>query len=140
MSGRVAARAPTPPAAPMEGRWRGEPGRQVPSAAGRAGGRARRRRLLAARSGRPSDGGEPTSRQLAVLAGSWRGPAHTAFAAVVDPFLAALAAAVHPLHEAASGLEQLADGIEAAQAEYHQRMLAVGLTARGGRAADAADL
>jgi uncharacterized protein YukE len=76
--------------------------------------------------------GEPTSRQLAVLAGSWRGPAHTAFAAAVDPFLAALAAAVHPLHEAASGLEQLADGIEAAQAEYHQRMLAVGLTAAAG--------
>ena len=76
--------------------------------------------------------GDRTRRELAVLSSGWRGPAHTAFTAAAAGFLAALGTAAHPLHTAASGMEHLADGIEAAQAEYHQRMLAVGLTAAAG--------
>ncbi len=62
-------------------------------------------------------------------AGSWRGPARSAFEAVVEPFIAALAPAVGALRETVDGLGALADGIEAAQSEYRQRMLAVGFTA-----------
>ena len=48
---------------------------------------------------------------------------------MVEPFIAALAPAVGALRETVDGLGALADGIEAAQSEYRQRMLAVGFTA-----------
>src|SRR6059058_988805 len=73
-----------------------------------------------------------TEGQWRSAASSWRGPARSAFEAAAEPFLAALGPAAGALREGASGLGALADGIEAAQSEYRQRMLAVGFTAAAG--------
>jgi uncharacterized protein YukE len=61
----------------------------------------------------------------AILTGSWQGPARVAFDRQSLAFVAAVVEATHLLHGYAEGLDQLADGIEAAQDEYHQRVGAV---------------
>jgi hypothetical protein len=73
-----------------------------------------------------------TQGQWRSAAGSWRGPARAAFEGAAEPFLTALGSAAGALRQAAGGLDVLADGIEAAQSEYRQRMLAVGFTAAAG--------
>src|SRR3954453_20289927 len=55
-------------------------------------------------------------------AGSWRGPARSAFEGAVEPILAALGPAAGALRDAAGGLGALSDGIEPAQGEYRRRM------------------
>ncbi|HYY09932.1 MAG TPA: hypothetical protein VE781_03285 [Kineosporiaceae bacterium] len=68
----------------------------------------------------------------AALGSTWSGPAHHMFEAVTGPLLASLDEAAGLLRDLAARLEEHADAIEHAQDEYHQCMLAVGLTAAAG--------
>jgi uncharacterized protein YukE len=63
--------------------------------------------------------------RAASLSATWSGAAKGAFVAKALPFFSSINIAVAQLRELAHGLDQLADGIEAAQNEYHQRMAAV---------------
>ena len=80
----------------------------------------------------PQTVGEPTEPAAGRPRGQLARAGETAFAAAVDPFLAALAAAVHPLarggHRPGAARRRHRGGA----GEYHQRMLAVGLTAAAG--------
>jgi uncharacterized protein YukE len=59
------------------------------------------------------------------LLSTWSGSAKEAFVAKAWAFFSSLHVGVGQLRELAHGLDELADGIEAAQSEYHQRMGAV---------------
>lgn len=63
--------------------------------------------------------------RAASLSSTWSGPAKEAFVAKAWPFFHSVEAGVGQLRQLANGLDELADGIEAAQNEYHQRMAAV---------------
>ena len=68
----------------------------------------------------------------ASLSAGWWGPAKEAFVQRTWPFLATLEEGAQLLRGYADGLDELAGAIDQAQQEYHQRVLAVGLTVVGG--------
>jgi uncharacterized protein YukE len=64
----------------------------------------------------------------AVLGSMWSGPAKESFTAVTAPLLDAVGSAAELLRDFAHRLDEHADAIEHAQAEYRQCMAAVGIT------------
>ena len=69
----------------------------------------------------------------AVLTASWRGRARAAFEGQSGGFVDAVASATGLLRRHAEGLDDLADGIERAQNEYHQRVgMVIGTAVVGG--------
>lgn len=63
--------------------------------------------------------------RAAVLSSTWSGSAKEAFVAQAWAFFHSVGASAAQLRQLAQGLDDLADGIDSAQNEYHQRMAAV---------------
>jgi hypothetical protein len=63
-----------------------------------------------------------------MLGSTWSGPAKESFTAVITPLLDSLSTAAGLLRDFAQRLDEHADAIEHAQAEYRQCMAAVGIT------------
>jgi uncharacterized protein YukE len=78
------------------------------------------------------DVGDAVRLRSSTLTSGWWGPAKEAFVTEVDGFFHALDEATGLMREYAGALDGLADGIEQAQNEYHQRMAAVAATAAVG--------
>ncbi len=72
--------------------------------------------------------GDEVNARASVLSSSWWGPSKGAFVAQTWPFLRQVDAAAADLEQYAGLLDRLADGIDAAQREFHARMIAVGAT------------
>jgi uncharacterized protein YukE len=75
------------------------------------------------------DVGDAVQLRASTLTSGWWGPAKEAFVAEAWTFFQALDEASGLMREYADALDRLADGIEQAQNEYHQRMAAVAATA-----------
>jgi uncharacterized protein YukE len=75
------------------------------------------------------DVGDGARLRASTLTSGWWGPAKEAFVAEAWTFFHAVDEGSRLMHEYADALDRLADGIEQAQNEYHQRMAAVGATA-----------
>jgi uncharacterized protein YukE len=73
--------------------------------------------------------GDHLRHRSAVLTASWQGPARAAFDRQCGGFLEAVTSAAGLLRRYADGLDELANGIQNAQDEYHQRIGAVIATA-----------
>jgi uncharacterized protein YukE len=78
------------------------------------------------------DVGDAARLRSSTLTSGWWGPAKEAFVTEVGGFFHALDEATGLMREYAGALDGLADGIEQAQNEYHQRMAAVAATAAVG--------
>lgn len=78
--------------------------------------------------------GDEVDARASTLSSTWRGPSREAFVAQTWPFLRQVDAAAADMERYAVSLEQLADGIDAAQREFHTRMIAVGATLAVGAA------
>ena len=72
--------------------------------------------------------GDEVNGRASILASSWWGPSKEAFVAQTWPFLRQVDAAAAHMERYAGSLERLADGIDAAQREFHARMISVGAT------------
>ena len=72
--------------------------------------------------------GDHVAARGAVLSSSWWGASKEAYVASTWPFLRQVDAAAGDLERYAAVLDELADGVEAAQREFHARMIAIGAT------------